>query len=78
MVKPHELKDGDPHRLQCPRRHSGWKPINGGFWCPTCEKQYEDGAFKQVRDAKTGAALGREEVRELEEQLAKRSVEVEV
>jgi len=70
MTKPHRLKDGDPHRLQCPRRHTGWKPINGGFWCPTCEQQYEDGAFKRVRDAKTGDRLDRKDVRELEDALA--------
>jgi hypothetical protein len=70
MVRPHRLKDDDPHRLKCPRRHSSWKPIDGAFWCPKCEKQYEDGAFEEVRDAKTGDRLGREDVRELENALA--------
>lgn len=70
MVRPHQLKDDDPHRLRCPRDHSGWKPINGGFWCPACERRFEDGAFKQVRDAKTGERLDREAVRALEQDLA--------
>lgn len=70
MVRPHQLKDDDPHRLKCPRGHSSWKPINGGFWCPKCEQRREDGAFKQVEDAKTGDTLGRKDVRELEKELA--------
>jgi hypothetical protein len=70
MVRPHTLKDDDPHRLKCPRKHSSWKPIDGAFWCPKCEQQYEDGAFEEVRDAKTGDRLGREDVRELEDALA--------
>jgi len=70
VPKPHALRDDDPHRLRCPRGHSGWKPINGGFWCPACERWAADGAFKQVTDAKTGEQLGREEVRRLERDLA--------
>jgi len=69
-MHPHSLRDGDPHRLRCPRSHSGWEPVNGGFWCQTCERRFGDGAFKQVRDAKTGERLDRVDVRELEQRLA--------
>jgi len=70
MVKPHALRDDDSYRLRCPRDHSGWKPINGGFWCPACERRFEDGAFKFVEDAKTGDRLDRDDVRDLEADLA--------
>jgi hypothetical protein len=60
-MRPHRLKADDPHRLRCPRGHTGWEPINGGFWCQACER---------VTDAKTGEELGREAVRELEREIA--------
>ena len=68
-MQPHRLRDDDPHRLQCPRRHSSWEPVNGGFWCASCERRFESGAFELVRDAKTGEMLDREAVRALEDEL---------
>lgn len=69
--KPHALKDDDQHRLQCPRGHCGWKPIDSAFWCPECERHWDDvdGAFDEVYDAKTGDRLDRTAVRELEEEI---------
>lgn len=69
-MRPHRLKADDPHRLRCPRGHTGWEPINGGFWCQACERRLGDGSFKRVSDAKTGRKLGREDVRELEREIA--------
>lgn len=68
-VQAHQLRDDDPHRLQCPIGHSGWEPVNGHFWCPACERWSGDGSFDRVRDAKTGETLDREAVRDLEREL---------
>lgn len=73
-MRPHRLKADDPHRLRCPRGHTGWEPINGGFWCQACERRLADGSFKRVTDAKTGEELGREAVRELEREIARETV----
>lgn len=72
MVHKHSLKDDDPHRLRCPVGHSGWKPINGHFWCPHCAKSSweREASFEHVRDAKTGDLLDREDVQALEDALA--------
>ena len=72
-MKHHALKEDDPHRLVCPAGHSNWKPINGHFWCPSCDKHWDrDGDFELVRDGKTGERLDRTAVRALEEELAER------
>jgi len=70
-MQAHRLRDDDPHRLQCPRGHSGWEPIDGHFWCPACARgDWEtDGDFEEVRDAKTDERLDRGAVRELEDEL---------
>lgn len=75
-MQHHRLKNDDPHRLRCPRGHAGWKPINGHFWCPACERRFEDGAFARVEDAKTGEMLDRTAVRRLEEQVSDEEVAV--
>jgi hypothetical protein len=64
-------REGDPARLRCPNGHAGWKPINGHFWCPYCERNWDgcDGDFQQVRDVKTGDRLDRTDVRKLEHEL---------
>ena len=72
MPRPHALKDDDPHRLQCPRGHSNWQPIDGHFLCRQCENWKGEGRFDEVIDAKTGGRLDREDVRELEEELKQR------
>lgn len=66
---PHALKDDDQHRLQCPRGHSHWKPIDGHFWCRYCEENWDgvEGTFDEVFDAKTGETLDRVGVRELKD-----------
>lgn len=71
QVKPHRLRDDDPHRLRCPAGHSGWEPINGHFWCPACEQGDwgREASFERVYDAKTGEQLDREDVEALEQQL---------
>ena len=65
------IRDGDPDRLRCPVGHAGWKPINGHFWCPYCERNWDgrDGDFELVEDVKTGERLDREDVRALERDL---------
>jgi len=71
-MRPHRLKADDPHRLTCPAGHSGWRPIDGHFWCARCERNTSgrEGAFERVVDRLTGETLDRAAVRELEEQLA--------
>jgi hypothetical protein len=61
----------EPYRLQCPNGHSNWEPIDGHFWCESCEKHWDDtdGTFQRVVDAKTGDELDREAVRELEDRV---------
>jgi len=71
-MRHHALQDDDPHRLTCPAGHSSWKPIDGHFWCPRCERNSSDrmGAFERVVDQLTGDELDRGDVRELERELA--------
>lgn len=47
-------------RLRCPdpRAHSGWRADGSSFWCPSCNKAYDE-----LVDAKTGERVAREDVR---------------
>lgn len=72
-MQAHRLRADDPHRLVCPRDHSGWEPVNGHFWCEACARSDwpGDGSFDRVEDKLTGDMLDREDVRDLEQRLGK-------
>lgn len=54
----------DRWRFTCPRGHRDWEPTNHHFWCAACARVEDvDGVFQELRDARDGGLLGRDEVR---------------
>lgn len=44
-------------RLQCPENHIRWEPMEGGFYCESCERHYT-----RMRDTKAGEMFDRSEI----------------
>jgi len=63
-VEEIQLEDEtDRWKWVCPRGHRTWEPTNDHFWCHSCAQTYDiDGVFHQLRNAKTGAVLEREQI----------------
>ena len=50
------------YRWVCPNGHSSWDRTNNHIWCPTCQRQSEQGAdvspeHWEVYDKKTGETI---------------------
>jgi hypothetical protein len=55
----------DRWRYRCPAGHSDFEPTNDHFWCRSCARSNDDDhdpVFEELRDAKTGDLLEREDV----------------
>lgn len=57
--------DLDRWAWRCPRGHARWVPRRTHWWCHRCASEVhanETGAFEELRSARTGETVRREEV----------------